>query len=112
MKLLAKWLSCVLAIWLVGLILPHNVLSSGYMPLVAGGTLLFFLNMTLRPIAKALTMPLTIITFGIFSLVVNVFMVWLTGTLVPGLEIHGFFTMLIISFFVSVIHSILKKKDK
>ncbi|MEL6552255.1 MAG: phage holin family protein [Cyanobacteria bacterium J06621_11] len=46
-------------------------------------------NAIIRPIIKLLSLPLTLVTFGLFSLVVNGFCFWLASTLVPGFEVRG-----------------------
>ena len=47
-------------------------------------------NAIIRPIIKLLSLPLTLVTFGLFSLVVNGFCFWLASVLVPGFEVRGF----------------------
>jgi putative membrane protein len=48
------------------------------------------INLVIRPIITLLTLPLTILTLGLFSLVVNAVLFWLTSALVKGFEVHGF----------------------
>ena len=47
-------------------------------------------NAIIRPIINLLSLPLTLVTFGLFSLVVNGFCFWLASVLVPGFEVRGF----------------------
>lgn len=46
-------------------------------------------NAIIRPIIKLFSLPLTLVTFGLFSLVVNGFCFWLASALVPGFEVRG-----------------------
>ncbi len=46
-------------------------------------------NAVLRPVVKLLTLPVTCLTFGLFSLVVNAFFFWLVGQFVPGFKVSG-----------------------
>ena len=46
-------------------------------------------NAVLRPVVKMLTLPVTCLTFGLFSLVVNAFFFWLVGQFVPGFQVSG-----------------------
>jgi len=51
-------------------------------------------NALVRPVLILLTLPITIVTMGLFILVINAFMLWLTGTLLAGFQVHGFWTAL------------------
>ncbi len=48
-------------------------------------------NAVIKPVIKVLSLPLTVITFGLFSLVVNGFCFWLATVLVPGFRVYGLF---------------------
>lgn len=61
--------------------------------LLAGGTL-GLMNMIVKPILKAITLPLRIITFGLFSFAINVLMVWLTDVIFPELAIQNIISLL------------------
>jgi len=58
--------------------------------LVLAGTLLGIVNAIIRPIAIVLTLPLTLLTLGLFLLVVNAGMIALVAALLPGFHIDGF----------------------
>lgn len=60
--------------------------------LVAGeaGLVLGLVNTFVRPVVKLLTLPLNLITLGLFGLVVNALMLWLVSALVPGFSVAGF----------------------
>ena len=49
-------------------------------------------NALVRPILILLTLPITVVTMGLFILVINALMLWLTGTLLAGFQVHGFWT--------------------
>jgi putative membrane protein len=72
------------------------------------------LNAIIRPIITILTLPVTILTLGLFSLVVNALMMWIASTIVKGFEVHGFWpafwAALIMSFVGWFTNSLLKKK--
>jgi putative membrane protein len=61
------------------------------------------LNATLRPILVLLTLPFTLLTFGLFLLVVNALLFMLVSGLVPGFEVHGFGTALVGSVVISAV---------
>ncbi|MFH2128295.1 MAG: phage holin family protein, partial [Pseudomonadota bacterium] len=49
-------------------------------------------NALVRPILILLTLPITLVTMGLFIVVINALMLWLTGTLLAGFQVHGFWT--------------------
>ena len=51
-------------------------------------------NAIIRPLLIVLTLPITIVTMGLFILVINALMLWLTGWLLSGFHVHGFWTAL------------------
>jgi putative membrane protein len=64
------------------------------------------LNTFVKPILHIISFPITILTLGLFSLVLSVAVVYICSYLVDGFEIHGFFTALIFSFLLSIANSI------
>jgi putative membrane protein len=65
------------------------------------------LNVTLKPLLILITIPLTIVTFGLFLLVVNVLVLYAAEALIDGFHIAGFWWALLFSLLVSFINSIL-----
>lgn len=70
------------------------------------------LNVTLKPLLVLITIPLTIITFGLFLLVVNVLVLYAASYLIDGFHIAGFWWALLFSFLVSFINGVLFGVDK
>ncbi len=66
-----------------------------------------FIGLTVKPILKLLTLPITILTLGLFSLVLNALLFWLVGVFVPGFEIAGFIPALEGSVILSLVSGIL-----
>ena len=66
-----------------------------------------FVNGFIRPIFTILTLPFTILSFGLFLLVINAIMLALTSVLVPGFVVEGFFTAVLASIIVSFVSSLL-----
>jgi putative membrane protein len=56
---------------------------------LVGALVLGFVNAIVRPLMVLLTLPFTILTFGLFLLVVNALMLWLVAALVPGIRVQG-----------------------
>lgn len=65
------------------------------------------LNVTLKPFLILITIPLTVVTFGLFLLVVNVLVLYAAGALIDGFHIAGFWWALAFSLLVSFVNSIL-----
>ena len=69
--------------------------------------ILAVLNVTLKPLLVVLTIPITIITFGLFLLVINVLVLYAAAFLIDGFQIAGFWWALLFSVLVSFINGIL-----
>ena len=57
---------------------------------LVGALVLGFVNAVVRPLLVLFTLPFTILTFGLFLLVINALMLWLMAALVPGIRVQGF----------------------
>jgi putative membrane protein len=90
-----------LGLWLASYLLPGlHFDSAGY--LLAAALLLGIVNAIIRPIAVVLTLPLTLLTLGLFLLVVNAAMLGLVALLLAGFAISGFWTAVGASLIVSL----------
>src|SRR5260370_33721317 len=90
MRFLIRLLVNAAALWVATRVVPGVTFSGGYLPFLGVALVFGVVNAFIRPIAKILTFPLIILTLGIFSLVVNGFMLWLTGALSSALDL-GFY---------------------
>ena len=88
-RFLAHWLLTGLALAVAEWLLP-GVNASSIEALIVAALVLGFINAVLRPILVILTLPLTILTLGLFYLVLNGLLFWLASALVPGFEVAGF----------------------
>jgi putative membrane protein len=75
---------------------------TGTTALIEGGLLLGILNALVRPILILLTLPLTIITLGLFLLVVNAITVWLVTLFIHGIHIQGAFHTILAAIVISL----------
>jgi len=88
---------------------------TGWVPAVFGAVILAIVNAIVKPILFVLTLPLTILTLGLFLLVLNALMLKLTTAIVPGLSVDGWFTTIVAALILSAIGMIWKaatKKEK
>ena len=90
------------SLWLVSLIFK-GVTFADKTSLFISALLLGFANAIVRPVLIFLTLPLTLVTFGFFLLVINALMMLLVAAIVPGFKISGFWTAFFASIFVAVI---------
>lgn len=70
--------------------LVRGVRVAGWGAAFLGAIVLGLVNGFVRPLMVVLTLPLTVLTFGLFLLVINALVLWLVGALVPGIRIQGF----------------------
>ena len=89
MSLIIRWILNTLALLLVANIVP-NFSYRSWVSLAIAAAVLGLLNAIIRPILVFITFPLTVLTLGLFLLVVNAIMLELTAWLVPGFDINGF----------------------
>src|ERR1700687_4537198 len=82
------------ALWVATRIVPGVTYSGGWLPFLGVAVVFGVINAFIRPVAKILTFPLIIVTLGIFALVVNGLMLWLTSSLAGavdlGVHVSGF----------------------
>lgn len=89
MKLLLRWLINAAALMLIANFVSGIHVSGFYAALIAA--LIFgLINALIRPLALLLTLPVNILTLGLFTLVINAFMFWLASTIVKGFSVTGF----------------------
>jgi len=89
MELLLVWILNALALLIVAYLLPGiQVASFGYA--LAAALVLGLVNTFVKPLLVLLTLPITLVTLGLFLLVVNVLMFWLAGSILKGFQVQGF----------------------
>lgn len=113
MRLLLRWLVSAGALMLIAYYLPGVKVDGFYTALIAA-LVLGLLNAIIRPIIHVFALPITILTLGLFSFVINALIIWLTSTMVKGFFIDGFWTALLaalIMWVVGWLANILLKKE-
>jgi putative membrane protein len=91
-----------LAILLITYLAPGLLRITGPLNALAAAFVLGLVNTVLRPLFILLTLPLTLMTFGLFLLVINALMLMLASALVPGFYVSGFFGALFGSVLISL----------
>jgi putative membrane protein len=99
------------ALWVATVLVDGVRYTGGWVPFFGVALVFGFVNAFIRPVAKFLTFPLIILTLGIFALVVNGLMLWLTGRLSSalglGFHVDGFWAAFWGALVVSVISTLL-----
>lgn len=91
-----------LAIVFAAAIVP-GIEIRGVLAALGAGLVLGVVNAIVRPVLLILTLPLTLVSLGLFLFVLNGLCLWLTSTLVKGFEIHGFWAAILGALLVSVV---------
>ncbi|MBT9568857.1 MAG: phage holin family protein [Thiobacillus sp.] len=94
MRLLLLWLLNAIALLAVTWLLPSIQIASFGAALLAA-LVLGFINTLVRPVLALLTLPITVLTLGIFYLVLNGLLFWLASALIPGFAVSGFLSALL-----------------
>jgi putative membrane protein len=89
MALLLQWILSALALILVSKVVPGFVVQ-GLWPALIAALVIGLLNATVGFLLKIITFPLSIVTLGIFLLVINGLMILLASSIVRGFQVHGF----------------------
>jgi putative membrane protein len=108
MNLLLKLFVPAVAIMIAGYILDPHVVVSNFGTAIGISIVLALLNMFVKPILLILTIPVTIITLGLFLIILDALMIILADNIIKsGFEVDGIFWAIIFSFFISITSSIL-----
>ena len=102
MRLILLWLLNAVALLAVAYLLPTIHVASFGAAMIAA-LLLGLVNAVLRPLLLLLTLPVTLLTLGLFIFVINGLMFWLAGSLIEGFAVDGFWPAVLGSLLYSVI---------
>jgi len=87
--LIAKWLVVALSFLLAAYLVPGIIVQSFYTALVLA-VVWGVINLTAKPLLTILTLPISLLTLGLFSFVINALLLWFLGTVIKGFEVDGF----------------------
>ncbi|MCD8377338.1 MAG: phage holin family protein [Candidatus Gastranaerophilales bacterium] len=89
LELLLKWIGLALCIMFAGRIIPGITISNFTTAMIAGAVIAL-VNLFIKPALIFLTLPINILTLGLFILVINALLFMFVAYLVPGIEVNGF----------------------
>ena len=102
MRFLLHFLIIALALWVTAEILPGVAVTS-WQTLAIAAIVLGLINALVRPVLVLLTLPITVLTLGLFYLIVNGFSFLIAAWLVPGFSVNGFWWAVLGALVVSLI---------
>lgn len=111
MRLIFQWLVSAVAIVIAAYLLPHVGVDSFVAALILA-VVLGALNLLLKPILIILTLPVTIITLGLFTLVINAVLVWIAKFIVPGFTVDNFGWAILFALVLSIIGMVFKNMGR
>ncbi|PIY96449.1 MAG: hypothetical protein COY66_04115 [Candidatus Kerfeldbacteria bacterium CG_4_10_14_0_8_um_filter_42_10] len=111
MSIIIKWLILTVAI-IIGAYLLPGVTVSGFLVAVIAAAVLGIINLVLKPILVIITLPINILSLGLFTLVINALLIMLMAHLVDGFDVQNFWWALLFGVILSVINPILTKLFK
>jgi len=108
MRFLMRWFVTFCAVLIAERILP-GIMADSVGTLIVAALILGILNAILRPILMIITLPITILTLGLFALVINGVVLALTSVLIPGFVVAGFWWAVFGALLISIASSIISK---
>ncbi len=108
MGLVILWVVTALLILVGAYIVPGVSVTSFPVALIVA-VVLGLLNLTVKPILKLITLPVNILTLGLFNFVINAFVLWLAASFVDGFEVENFIAALLLALVVGVLSSLVNR---
>jgi len=108
MNIILNWVISALIVFVIAYILP-GVTVSGFLMALVVALVLGLINAFIRPIVLFLTLPINILTLGLFTLIINTLMVLLAAWFVPGFEIASFWWAFVFSIALWVVNVLVKQ---
>ena len=108
MRLLIRWGILALAVFLASSLLAGVDIKKGLGPLLLVSAVLGLTNALLGTFLRIVSIPLLIVTLGLFSIVINMVVLWVTTLLTESLQIDGFWNYLWASLIISIVTIVLK----
>lgn len=111
MNFLVRIIISALAIMVTQWLLPGVSVDTFITGMIVAAVL-SFLNAIVKPLLVVLTIPVTIVTLGLFLIVINAFIIQLTANLVSGFHVNGFIWAVLFSFILSLVTSVFNQIDE
>ena len=106
-QLIFVWLSVAVAIAITAAIMPSVEIDGGVLPLLGVAVVFGFVNALIGPVLRLISLPLTVVTFGLFGLVINGALLGITAGLTDTLDVGGFLAVIGAAILISIISGVL-----
>lgn len=103
MRIILRVLINAASLWAAASLLDGITLSSRWVTVLIVAVIFGLINAFIKPVTKLLTFPITIVTLGLFTLVINALMLQLTDALTDGLSVDGFWTSILGGIIISIV---------
>ncbi len=103
MKIILRWLILAAAVYATPFVVPGITVATILTAIIVAACLAF-INLTIKPVIQILTLPINIITLGLFSLIINGLFFWLLAKLINGFDVTNFTAAVIGALIVSIIN--------
>ena len=111
LDILIKWVLLALALLFVAWIVP-GISFAGFMAALWAALFMGIINIFIRPILILLTLPLNLITLGLFTFIINAFLFWLVAHIVSGFMVADYWAALLGSIVLSIISLFINRIDE
>src|ERR1051326_2438595 len=101
MHIVLRYLGTVAAVVLTIYLVP-GIHAGNWLSILLAALVWSVISLVIKPVLSLLTLPVTIITFGLFALIVNALLFWLMAALVPGFSVDGFWPALLGAIVLSI----------
>lgn len=112
MRLIKSWIVTTLAILAASWLMPASFHVDSFTTAAVASLILGILNITVKPLLHILSLPITLLTLGLFSLVINGVIISLLARLMSGVEVSSFFSAFLVAIVISFVNSVLTKLTK
>lgn len=111
MNILIRWVVSALAILVSSYVLP-GIKVDGFVAALTIAVVMGLVNAVIKPILIVLTLPINILTLGLFTLVINALLILLVAKIVPGFTVAGFWWAIAFSIVLSLVGAVLQRWTK
>ena len=108
MNILINWIVMAFAVIVAAYVLP-GVTLSGFWAALLAALVLGIINVFIKPLLIILTLPINILTLGLFTLVINALVIMMASGITPGFKVNGFWNALLFSVVLSIVLFIINK---
>ena len=108
MKILIRWAILAIAVFVAAQLVPGIELKEGLISLLIVAAVLGLVNAVLGTVLRILSIPFLIVTLGLFAIVINMGVLWVTTALSDRIEIDGFWAYLWAALIISIVTLVLR----